>query len=500
MCSGDTGLQSQKEKHDYRSIEPRYLERLIFKYSQERYLNAIRFFKTHEEKMTVEILSIILKEASSTVKSKNVFFIPALSDTNKGELYSILAKSIGCTDMFLMEALKSKEDKLLKYGITVPHLYMMASGKEIPIQLRNEDTLKSRIRGVLASPAGKAGGEISRTKRTESDSEVKTDVKDVKYLLEYYLTLSELNKRGRIRNRKPILIKMTNTDVKLFGKVMIDEVAEYYNNIKIAFSTPKKEDATQQYEILSSDKVLSLFNISNDTSTIAQKIYEKITSQQFLSEMPPGLRELVTLMDQENYLYGAIKYITKSVANNPILAVKGTIYFIAKVYGYMNRRASKLKQEIEALEKSGEKDIAKRIMTGFKHMLYKNTEIAVAKVIGITSSKKFVPSFGYALTLKDFISELDDDKLERMYSTLKKEEEYPDALNVLVNIGAVKVLDEYMYKTRIGRVIEKMIERELIRRGKRIENIQERTEGKFEDIKIRLISEEEVESRLMRGT
>lgn len=488
---------TKSKQYRSKSYDLKHIENNIFKYSQERFTNAMYFFREHEREIMRDLLSYFISESRRDLSSKIVFFVPILPDISKGEMYSLLASSSGYKDMFLMEVLNNKEDLLLtRFGITSPFVYMLASGKEIPVGLSSEDIRKSKVVGKLFIPQGGVGGEIGRINKKETRSSVMLTWDGVRVILDYVFL--ELNKRGRIRNRKTVMVKLEDVDVRLFGKY-ISDLASEYGNVKIAISTPSREGADQYYELLASRRVLSLFD-QGKVKDVAEKIYKKITDPGFLSKMPQGLRELVKLMDSKNYLKGSIKYITKSVEGNPILAVKATFYYIANAYGYMNRRADKFNREMDALSKNGMKDVVNHIMTTFKHMLYRNVEIAVYQVIGNISSRKVVPSSGYVLSLNDFISGLSDDKLERLYSTLRKEELYPDAIDVLINIGAIREVGGYISRTRIGRVLEKLMEKELIRRGKRIENRREQQEHNLSNIKIRLISEGDVESRLREGT
>jgi len=436
----------------------------VFRFSKERYDNARAFFA--REDVEREMVDILLRHLPfnlrEMLREKPVLLVPGKSVERA---YGHLVERLGYKRVLFIDVLRDKGVVLKRDGVSPLMLSKPASDGEI--LLRAEATERSSAiisAGATIAPA-EAGAQVAKERSFQASSTGVITKEDLPLMLE--LLLREVDRQGGLINRRPHMMVLTPYDLKMFGEIVVG-VLPFLDNLKAAITFPSRDAADAFYQALARGAVLSPFftrATPAQAADMASAIRMALVDGRVKGKMPEGLRELVELLDRRGLLEAQVKLILKHAGFNPFLALKVTTVFLSKMYGHMNRRAGRLESALNELRKNGHGEMADRLERVLEVLVKRNTGIAFLHVVGHSKNTgALLPPEGdtYMGQLEDFILGLSMDKAWRLYQVLETRNGVDrEAVNVLLNIGAVYYQGSSLALTYIGDEVRGMLRRRL---------------------------------------
>jgi len=428
-----------------------------FLFHRERYIRAMSGMEG-EESRAMEVLAWELRdEVSDLVSTASIIFLPVQARASTPYAKFLVAREFRSATT-LIELLRSNGDVIRKeFGITSGQLLLL--GRK---QIRAEKRMKESTRaGVSAGPVD-AGVAVDESANTvyEYDSEDATVV--------LRLVFAEADKRGILRKGKDLVL-VSSTDLALLGGDTVARAASGLENTRVAVGLPvSPEEAAEVYKVLSMPGTASMFMWNADPNRVIDAVVTAILSH---DKVPVGLKKLVDVLLDTDMIWPAVKRIAQGAGQNPVLVYLTVREWLALLYGYMNRRADKLFEDIRRLRSTGRVALAEKLEREFERLVYRTVNLALQSVVGTwktVSGATITPS--YVSQLKPLVAGLDTETLEEMDAVLRGRGGREEVVRALFSLGAFNVGPRQLYLTVVGRALQVMIASELKRRGTRRES------------------------------
>jgi len=471
-------VAKRREQGNGGDVETAVILRRTFEFSNERFGNALSFFKSEkvERAMVKALVEHMPLDINGMLRDKSALLVP--DDAVKGP-YRHLAEMLGYQVVPIREVLEGVRGHTIsigavKFELSPEAIYFLASGEDIPLGgLAAGRDSKTAGAGISLSPF-KAGGRVEKESTFQAASEVVLEKRHLPLLL--LPAFSKLAKqRGGILGRRRPLVSLAPLETQHLGPAALKTVSgDGFEDVKLAFTFPPREGADEFYDIIASERVLSPFFTAAQQGVkggIVRAVHAAVYNKEVLRMMPDGLRKLVEALNDRAYLHEIVRETTRMVGYNPILAMKAVCASISLTYGYMNRRADKLDAMMMELRRRGDYkhyQLAGRLERTFRELatnVFPALGLAVGPSLRI-GSLMLSDEASYFAFLREFVAGLSNEKASKLYRTLTKAEADADAMKVLLKIGAVNITEPGadFEPTYIGHLVRGLLEERLIGR------------------------------------
>ncbi len=403
-------------------------------YASERKVKLYKYNMALSELLDIRVVSELGRALATELKDKLVDEIERgryFLLVDGGVLdYGPVFNTLGYKATKLFDLLKDREDKLRNFMLTPEQVYLLASGKKLPLSVE-----RSSGSGIKLSVGG-VGLESNKSENKSTDAYL--DRNDLKYILSVVVDSSD--------ERDTRMILLSGYELKILGDILHDVT---HDKVRFVVGPPTAGGGKMYYKVLGRQDSVTMFAHKIGSDEVSNAIM-RVFIKRGVKLWTNNIRDTVTLLANSGLITGSINYITKNVGNNPFMALKASLVLLAYIYSELGEAPGRLLPRVESDQ-------------GFRTRLIKivldGNNFAISQVVGVKSNmlRNYFDNTMYANSLAYVLKSMSNRELRELRDVLNQKSEDPYYARILLNIGAIRLARNSIVKTRIGEVVDMLI-------------------------------------------